>query len=281
MLENLLAAQVAVEGAQAGDLSLKRGRGDGGLALAPGGQLGHERGEVRGADIERVDATAVEELTELLKIGAVRLERVPGETALELEVGEEVERQFGQASRGSDRVGGGHDMAYSGCAGVILREAGARGAHVPPLAPPDSPGRRKPEQGDQRLGVLALRDRVVELVQRPRHDLDSLILLRLGRLVGVGDLRGEVQPYSLVAEPGAREEHEQLVPMTGTLADLLGELALGGRQRRFAGHVELARRESPATRPRRPPHGAGASATHDAHRRRGRRRRPDARPSRG
>ena len=42
---------------------------------------------------------------------------------------------------------------------------------------------RKSEQSDQRLGVPALLDRAVELGQRPRHDLQALLLVGLGARV--------------------------------------------------------------------------------------------------
>ena len=46
VVDQLLAAQVAVEGAQAGDLALQRGRRDGRPAVAAGGELGDERRQV-------------------------------------------------------------------------------------------------------------------------------------------------------------------------------------------------------------------------------------------
>ena len=45
--------------------------------------------------LERIELVALEELAELLQIGAVGLERVARQPALELEVAEEVERQLG------------------------------------------------------------------------------------------------------------------------------------------------------------------------------------------
>ena len=55
-----VAAQVAVEGAQAGDLALQGGRRRRGPALAPGGQLVREAGELAVADRQRVGAAALQ-----------------------------------------------------------------------------------------------------------------------------------------------------------------------------------------------------------------------------
>lgn len=61
--------------------------------------------------------------------------------------------------------------------------AGAR-----PLPAPRRVTQPQPQERDQRLGVLALRDRVVEARQRPAHDLDPLALVafRVGILAQLG-----------------------------------------------------------------------------------------------
>src|SRR5205085_11441278 len=89
----------------------------------------------------------------------------------------------------------------------------------------------KPQQRNERLGVLALGDRAGNTVKRPRHDLDSLVLLGRRAAGGVPQVGGQIQPHALVTEAGTRVEREHLLPRGGLLADLLGELALGGFER--------------------------------------------------
>ncbi len=84
---------MAVEGAQAGGLALQRGGGDGGPLGGAGGELREERGEVAVGGVERAHPAAAQERPELQQVGAVRLERVAREPPLELEKGEEVERE--------------------------------------------------------------------------------------------------------------------------------------------------------------------------------------------
>src|SRR4051794_31936132 len=94
------------------------------------------------------------------------------------------------------------------------------------------------EQPDQRLRVLGLVDDRVELGERADLDVDALVLLRLRRRVG--EPGREVDVADLVGEARRGEERVQVLPLRGGLADLLRELALGGRQRLLALDVELA-----------------------------------------
>ena len=94
------------------------------------------------------------------------------------------------------------------------------GRSFPPLA-------GEPKQSDQRLPVTGRRDRAVDIRERPRHDLDVLILLGRRPSVRVGEACGREHREVLVAEAGSRVEVEQLAPVAGLLADLLDELALG------------------------------------------------------
>ena len=103
-LDQLFAAQVAVEGAQAGDLALQR-RGRHGPPSVPAvGQLGHERGQLGVPDGERIEPAPGEKLSVLKEIRAVRVERVAGETTFELEVAEEVEDEVGEVGGPSRAV---------------------------------------------------------------------------------------------------------------------------------------------------------------------------------
>src|SRR3954447_25081592 len=94
VLDQVLAPQMAVEGAQARDLALQR-RGLGArLVAAALGELGDELVEPGVVEVEGVAPRALEPVPELQQVGAVGLERVAGEPALELEVGEEVEHEM-------------------------------------------------------------------------------------------------------------------------------------------------------------------------------------------
>ena len=84
---------MAVEGAQAGDLALQRRRLGGRLAVAPVGELGDELGEPGVVERQRVAPGPAQPFAELQQVGAVGLERVARQPALELEVGEEVEHE--------------------------------------------------------------------------------------------------------------------------------------------------------------------------------------------
>src|SRR5271157_6523212 len=82
---------MAVEGAQAGHLAPERGRRRGRRSF---GELGQERRQIAVARLKRAHPAAVEEGAELEEIRAVGLERVARKSPLELEIGEEVERQM-------------------------------------------------------------------------------------------------------------------------------------------------------------------------------------------
>src|SRR5436190_5762966 len=97
------------------------------------------------------------------------------------------------------------------------------------------------QQPDPRLGVLDRAEQVLQAVERPAHDLDALVLVRLGVLVVQGGR--EIEVDLLVEDPHARPERAERLPVLGALADLLGELAPAGLQRRLARLVELARRD--------------------------------------
>src|SRR4051794_10183693 len=84
---------MAVERAQAGDLALERRRLGRRLAVAAERELGDEPGQAGVVERERVAARAPQPVAELEEVGAVRLERVARQAALELEVCEEVEHE--------------------------------------------------------------------------------------------------------------------------------------------------------------------------------------------
>jgi hypothetical protein len=111
LLDQVLAAQVPVEGAQAGDLALQRRRLGARLALAARRELGDELGEPGVVELQRIAARALQPLAELQEVGAVGLERVAREPALELEVGEEVEDEV---LEGLD--GDGHGTGFAAAA---------------------------------------------------------------------------------------------------------------------------------------------------------------------
>src|SRR5205823_14787750 len=91
VVEDLLAAQVAVEGTQAGDLALDGGRRRRPPSpLLPGAELRDEVRELVVADLQRREVVLRQPGPELLEVGAVGLQRVARQAALELEVGEEV-----------------------------------------------------------------------------------------------------------------------------------------------------------------------------------------------
>src|SRR4051794_13557336 len=80
--------------------------------------------------------------------------------------------------------------------------------------------RAEQQQADQRLRVARLLDRLVEPRQRPRDDLDALVLVGLG--ARVRQPGREEQLDALVREARARVEPVQRLPPLGGLADLLG-----------------------------------------------------------
>src|SRR5690349_12527496 len=81
----------------------------------------------------------------------------------------------------------------------------------------------QPEQPNQRLRVVAVGDRLVEPLERPRHDFDPLLLV--GLRPGLGEAGGRVDHDPLVREARAGVEARHLAPVLGRLADLLGQLA--------------------------------------------------------
>src|SRR5919197_3370950 len=94
----------------------------------------------------------------------------------------------------------------------------------------------QPQQPDQRLGVAGSGDRPVEVGQRPADDLDALVVLGLGLLVA--QLAGQEDVNGLVHHADRRDELGDGLPVLGSLADLLGQLALGRGERRLALDVE-------------------------------------------
>jgi hypothetical protein len=104
LLEQVLAPQVAVEGAQRRGLAVDGG-GRGARAVVAGHQAGQVVGEVGAGGVEDGQSPLGEEAAHLQEVGAVGLERVAREAALELEVGQEVEHQMleHRRTRGRDR----------------------------------------------------------------------------------------------------------------------------------------------------------------------------------
>jgi len=99
-----------MERAQAGDLALQRRGRDRRLLAVTRGQRRDEPREVRVRHRERVAPVQVRAV--LQQVRAIRLERVAGQAALELEVGQEVEHEvlerFGGCGRVGSNVGDGH-----------------------------------------------------------------------------------------------------------------------------------------------------------------------------
>src|SRR3954468_1175092 len=118
VLDQVLAPQVAVEGAQARDLALQRRGLRARLVASPLGELGDELRERGVVEVRRIMARALEPVTELEQVGAVRLERVAGQPALELEVGEEVEHEV---LIRLDAVCDGHGEVFAAARGSACR----------------------------------------------------------------------------------------------------------------------------------------------------------------
>jgi hypothetical protein len=116
VLDRSLAAQVAVERAQAGNLAGERARCDGRALLAAGRQLGQELRQLAMGDPGSGQPAPIEELPELEQVRAVGIERVARQPPLELEIGEEVEDQWldpdGDRRRG--RLSGCHPVTFAG-----------------------------------------------------------------------------------------------------------------------------------------------------------------------
>src|SRR5580765_2199312 len=96
----------------------------------------------------------------------------------------------------------------------------------------------EPEQADQRLGVADAGDRMVEVVERPGDDLDALVVLGGG--VALGEARGVEDVDDLVHDSDRGDVLGDALPALGRLADLLGQLALGGVDRGLPVDVQAA-----------------------------------------
>jgi hypothetical protein len=101
--DEVLAAEMAVEGAQARDLALQRGGRRRLAILVAGGEVGDEVREVGVGGDQRVRVGAAQVCSQLLEVRPVGLERVAREAAFELEVGQEVEQEV------LERLGRGRD----------------------------------------------------------------------------------------------------------------------------------------------------------------------------
>src|SRR3954452_9137463 len=76
-------------------------------------------------------------------------------------------------------------------------------------------------------------------MKRPADDLDAFVLVGLGSAIAQA---GRVEDVDgLVRHARARHVRRDRLPLLGGLANLLGELALGGLERRLAFLVEAAR----------------------------------------
>ena len=103
--DQLIPPQVLVERAQAGGLAVD-GRGRAGRAAVAGRQVGEEVCDVGRPRLQRVEAVGGEVLPVLEEVGAVGVQGVAGEAALQLQVGEEVEDQALEAGVGTGAGGG-------------------------------------------------------------------------------------------------------------------------------------------------------------------------------
>src|SRR3954469_11145728 len=104
------------------------------------------------------------------------------------------------------------------CPGVSC----AAGPSLPAATQPSAHVGAKPEEADETLGVATLCDQVVQVRERPRNDLDSLVLARLGLLVVEAGC--QIQVALLRREAGRRVEASQVLPLFGALADLFRQL---------------------------------------------------------
>ena len=215
-----------MERAQARDLALQGRRLGGRLAVAAERELGDEVGE----------AGMVERAAGRAPSGAASPRTAAGRTG----------RRRACCATGHARTRGRRGSRAGGArrAGREARRWPRRGASPPRRGAPFRATRRSAraaaelEQPDQRLRVAHLVDQRVELGERARLDVDALVLVRLG--LGVRQPGGEVDVALLVGEAGRGVEGVQVLPVLGRLADLLGELPLGGLQRLLALDVELA-----------------------------------------
>ena len=268
--DDLLAPQVAVERAQAGGLALDRRGRDGRALRAAGRQLGEKAGELGVAERRRVEAVAREEVAELQQVGAVGLQRVARQAALELEVGEEVEHVVLERARGGCWAGDGH-------------------------AGPGSPraARFIPVQRGVR-GVASQRWRSH---CRPMTVLASFVAASAASRSASGQrtisIRSPGSGFGVArAQPGRREEVDELVGVAAGGA-VGAHDAPSARPRGRSPRRARAGRSAAATRPRRracrraaractggSPRAAGARARRARRRRRRRPRRPSGARSR-
>jgi len=113
-VEEPLAAQVSVEGAQAGALAVdRRGRGRGAcgcvaVGRAPRGELLEEVRDVARRGVQRRAVPFLEKAPVLQQVGAVCVERVTRQATLELEVRQEVEDEVLEAPLDDWLFDGGH-----------------------------------------------------------------------------------------------------------------------------------------------------------------------------
>src|SRR5919109_1135501 len=231
-IQQAFPAHVAVEGAQAGGLPVDRRRRRRRPLDVAGREFREEIGDVAGPRLERGQVAAREEAAELEQVGPVRLERVAGESALEFEVGEEVEHEVLEALLCEGLLDRCHQRTDSAAAPTSLD--GARRTSAAEVGP-------KPEEADQGLRIPTAGDHVVEVYQRHLHDLDPLGVVGLRLLVI--EIRRQVDVALLVREAGRGVEARQVLPGPGALADLLRELALGRIERLLPLLVELAGRK--------------------------------------
>src|SRR3954468_3711987 len=100
---------------------------------------------------------------------------------------------------------------------------------------------QKEQERRERRRVLELAEPLRDLLDRPAHELDLLVLLR--RCVAVLDVLREEDLGVFGADPGRREEASEVTPATAGEARLLQQLAFRGLEGRLACAVERPRRE--------------------------------------
>ena len=273
-----LAPEVAVERAQAGGLAVDRGGRRRRAAVALG-QLGEEVADVGGGGDRRLGAAGLEEAPELEQVAAVRLERVARQAALELEVGEEVEHEVLVGAGVWERCDGGHGQLFRPAPAQTLAVKQPSQRTTRPLGSAVQPSRapeRSAASQSSPTSVFASRQSGSSSSSSDSGtapELDALVLVALRlRVVQVG---GQVDVDLLVGEARRRVARGEVTPLARPLADLLRELALGGRRAGSPPPRRACRRAAPAApaRPRpRAPGPRGRSA---------RRRAPRSQPTRG
>ena len=154
-----------------------------GLSSRPLAISDDESAQLGVSDRERIVAAAPQPVAELQQVGAVGLERVARQAALELEVGEEVEQQVLERVRAAQPVSKIREAGGRwGVASDTSFQASARRATALPGATRGSGSRAAAQarlqqpQPDDRLRVAAVRDRLLELGERMRLDVDPLVL---------------------------------------------------------------------------------------------------------